>query len=110
VRPRLALVVGLVLAAACSGKKNEDAQLKPELKSLGQQAGDVASDTAVLRAANGAAGEVVRNTGDCPAARAAIGPAYEKLDALAKQVKTETGRVTIAALRKQVDNVAELCP
>jgi hypothetical protein len=79
-------------------------------KDLGQAVGDAGADTALLHEANGAANEVIRNAADCPAARATITPAYEKLDAIEKQLKTETGRVSLAALRKQVDHVSELCP
>ena len=53
---------------------------------------------------------MIRNASDCPAARAAITPAYEKLDAIEKQLRTEAGKVTLAALRKQVDRISELCP
>jgi hypothetical protein len=79
-------------------------------KDLGQAVGDAGSDTALLHDANGAANEVIRNASDCPAARAAIAPAYEKLDATLKQLRTEAGKVTLAALRKQVDRISELCP
>ena len=79
-------------------------------KDLGEAAGDAGSDTALLEEANGAANEVIRNATDCPAARAAIAPAYEKLDAVEQDLRTEAGRVTLAALRKQVDRISELCP
>ena len=97
----LAVIFILGLAAACKEAGTKD---------LGQAAGDAGSDTALLRDANGAAGEVIRNASDCPAARAAITPAYEKLDAIEKQLRTEAGKVTLAALRKQVDRISELCP
>jgi hypothetical protein len=77
---------------------------------VGQAVGDAGSDTALLRDANGAVSEVIRNASDCPAARAAIAPAYAKLNAIEKQLRTEAGRTTIAALRKQVDHISELCP
>jgi hypothetical protein len=79
-------------------------------KDVGQAVGDASADTALLHEANGAANEVIRNAADCPAARAAIAPAYSRLDAIEKQLKTQTGRVSLEALRKQVDRVSELCP
>jgi hypothetical protein len=100
VRCRLAVacLAVLGLTASCKGKD------------LGQTVGDAGSDTALMHDANGAANEVIRNASDCPAARAAIAPAYTKLDAIEKQLRTEAGRVTLAALRKQVDRISELCP
>ena len=98
-RGSLAVLSMTLLVASCGGKKD-----------LGQAVGDAGSDTALLHDANGAANEVIRNASDCPAARAAIGPAYEKLGAIEKELRTEAGRVTLAALRKQVDRISELCP
>ena len=94
----------LVLTGACKGGTESGP------KDPGQAVGDAAADTNLLHDANGAANEVIRNAADCPAARAAITPAYEKLDAIAPQLKTEAGRVSLAAIRKQVDRIAELCP
>ena len=101
----VAVAVSL-FATACQGSK----EAEPPRKDLGQAVGDIGADTALLREANGAANEVIRNAADCPAARAAIGPAYEKLDGIAKRIQTETGRVSLAAIRQQVDRVAQLCP
>lgn len=100
-------VLGLVLVgclAACQGGSDSGS------KDPGQAVGDAATDTRLLHEANGAANEVIRNASDCPAARAAISPAYETLDKIAPQLKTEAGRVSLAAIRKQVDKIAELCP
>jgi hypothetical protein len=97
-----AVVLALLgLTAACKEAGTKD---------LGQAVGDAGSDTALLKEANGAANEVVRNASDCPAARAAIAPAYEKMDAIEKELRTEAGRATLGALRKQVDRISELCP
>lgn len=97
-------LVWLALLAGCKGG-TEDGR-----KDLGEAVGDAAADTKLMQEANGAANEVIQNAADCPAARAAIAPAYEKLDAIAPKLKTETGRVSLAAIRKQVDRIAELCP
>ena len=100
----------LFLLAALAGCKGGKGGKEEGPKDLGEAVGDAAADTRLMHEANGAANEVIRNAADCPAARAAIAPAYEKLDAIAPKLKTETGRVSLAAIRKQVDRVAELCP
>jgi hypothetical protein len=108
-RATLLLVLAAAVAAsglACGQKKDE----APPSKDLGQAVGDTANDTAVLREANGAANEVIRNAADCPAARASIDAANQKLNALEPQLKTVTGRQTLAALRAQVERVSQLCP
>jgi hypothetical protein len=101
-----AAVAVAAAALGCGGKKEE----APATKDLGQAVGDTANDTALLREANGAANEVIRNAADCPAARASITSAYEKLDAIGPQLKTVTGRATLDSLRKQVDRISEMCP
>ena len=97
---------GLLLlpAIACSRDKAEEG------KDVGQRAADVAFDTAVLKAANAAAGEVVRNAADCDAVKAVLEETNRKLDEASRSVKTVTGRTTLEALKKQVANVAEACP
>jgi hypothetical protein len=106
VRPAAALRAAALAAAATACQGGGDAGPKDP----GQAVGDAAADTALLREANAAANEVVRNAADCPAARAAIAPAYAKLDDIDPKLRTETGRTSLAAIRKQVDRVAELCP
>jgi hypothetical protein len=104
-RPPLWLSLAAVLLAACSSDSP-----KPPEKNLGAQAADIASDTEALRAANAAAGEVVRAAGDCEAVKAALPEANRRLDEIEENVRTATGRTTLAALRKRVGEVAELCP
>ena len=83
---------------------------KEAKKDLGSQVGDIASDTAVLRQAQGAVNEVIRNAADCDAAKPAIAEAHRALEEALSKVRTATGRTTLEALRKQVSNVAEACP
>lgn len=105
-RGLLMLAAAVAATSLACGKKEE----APPSKDLGQAVGDTANDTALLREANGAANEVIRNAADCPAARASIDAANQKLNALEPQLKTVTGRQTLAALRAQVERVSQLCP
>ena len=94
------------LAGACgSGPSGE-----PRKKDLGGQTADVAMDTRALEAANAAAAPVVRAAGDCDAVRVALPEAQQKLDAIAPQVRTATGRVTFDAVRKRVREIDDMCP
>lgn len=77
---------------------------------LGQQAGDTAHDTAVLKQATAAANEVIRAAGDCENVRARIEAAQRALDEAAKEVRTTTGRTSLDALSGQMRRIAEACP
>jgi hypothetical protein len=77
---------------------------------LGQNTADITSDTSVLREAQGAVNEVVRNAGDCEMAKPHIATATVKLDDAEKNLRTVSGRTTLDALRKQLRTVAENCP
>ena len=101
--PVLAVVV-FVTMGGC-GKSEE-----PPKKDIGQQMGDVAADTALMREASAAVNEVVRNATDCDAAKVAIPAAKAKLDETEPKVRTATGRTTIDALRQQVKRVEQVCP
>ena len=70
----------------------------------------IVDDNQTLAAANAAAGEVVRAAGDCDAVKAALPGARQKLSELEGRVRTETGRVTFAAVKKRVDDIATMCP
>lgn len=104
----LALTVAVVMASVgCGGKKKEE---PPPAEGVGQAMTEIAADNALLHDATGAANEVIRNAADCPAARASVDKANEKLNAIEPQLKTATGRTTLAALRTQVERVSQLCP
>jgi len=96
---RALLLLTLPLAAACSGGSD-----------LGESAGQAGGDTRVVKEAQAAVNEVIRNTTDCAAARAAWPEAQRKLDEADKAVQTATGRTTLQMLRKQARTVIDNCP
>jgi hypothetical protein len=104
----LTLVLAVAALAAC-GPGAREAPPPAQDKDIGAQA-DVVSDTDALRAANAAAGDVVRAAGDCEAVKAALPEAQRRLDEIEPEVRTATGKATLAAVRKRVSDVAELCP
>jgi hypothetical protein len=76
----------------------------------GTATGNAASDTAVLKEAQAAANEVLRNADQCEAAKAALPEANRKLDEAAGRVRTATGQETLKTLRAQVRTVEQNCP
>jgi hypothetical protein len=92
----------LALFAVFSCKKSE-----PEPPGATEK---IVSDNQALADANAAAGEVVRAAGDCEAVKAALPAARQRLSELEGRVKTETGRVTFAAVKKRVEDIATMCP
>ena len=104
----LPVLIGGVLAGCGAGSK--DAAETAKDKDIGAQAADVASDTDALRAANAAAGEVVRSAGDCDKVKAALPDADRSLDEIEKNVRTAAGKTTFLAVRKRMDDIAQLCP
>lgn len=104
-------VVAVLSALVVCGCGKAKGGAEPEKKSdLGTSAANVASDTALLREAQGAANEVLRNATDCDAARAALPEANRQLDEAAPKVRTPVGRQTLDALRTQVNTIARNCP
>jgi len=96
---RAILLLVLPLAAACSGGTD-----------LGESAGQAGSDTKVVKEAQAAANEVIRNATDCAAARAAWPAAERKLDEADQAIQTATGRTTLEMLRKQAKTIVDNCP
>jgi hypothetical protein len=100
-----------VWLVACGGTRApEPDKPEPERKDLGTAVGETTADTNALREANTAVNAVIRNATDCEVAKPAVAEAYAKLDEVDRLLKTATGKVTLAAMRKQVDRVAEVCP
>jgi hypothetical protein len=97
----LAVVAGLLLAAC---------QADPGKKDIQTQAGDIAADTGVMKAAEAAANDIVRNSTDCDAVKANLAETNRKLDEAQARVRTEAGRTTLEVLKTQVRNVAQACP
>jgi hypothetical protein len=114
VKKRLLVLASVVFClGACGGSKEPKGDAKaPEdrAKDLGTAVGETAADTQALRVASDAVNSVVRNATDCEVAKPAIVEARTKLDEVDRALKTFTGKVTLDALRKQVDRVAEVCP
>jgi hypothetical protein len=103
VRPLFAVALVALLGTGCKEK-----ELPKE--GLGQDTADITSDTSVLREAQGAVNEVLRNAADCELAKPHIATATVKLDDAEKNLRTVSGRTTLEALRKQLRTVAENCP
>jgi hypothetical protein len=104
-------VVALVLAATlagCQAKQAAPAAEKPG--DLGTATANIVADTATLREAQGAVNEVVRNAGDCEAAKPAIPEANRKVEEAAGRVRTAAGRATLDALRNRLNAIAQSCP
>lgn len=101
--------VALVAAAAvaCGGERPAPS---PSTKPLADAMADTTWDTNVLREASAAANDVVRNAADCASARPIIEEAKGRLDEAEPRLRTETGRTTLDALRRQVAKVEDLCP
>jgi hypothetical protein len=95
-----ALAAVTLLAAGCEKKESQ----------FGKDAGNLVADTQVLEEAAAAANDVVRNASDCDAVKAALPETRRKLDEAAKRVRTDTGRVSLDSLNKQVANVSGACP
>jgi hypothetical protein len=102
------LVLGLG-ATACGGRPSE-APGPGKATDLGTQTANITADTAVMRQASAAANTIVRNATDCDAVKAALPETTRVLDEAESKIRTETGRVTLAALRSQVKNVVQACP
>ena len=88
-----------LLTAACQSESQ-----------VGKDAANIASDTDVLREASAAANVVVRAAGDCEAVKAGLDEARRSLDDADARVTTATGRTTLEALRKRVEDIADTCP
>lgn len=104
-------MTAVLLAAASLGacRRTPASEATPE-PALAQQATDTAADTQTLSEAVGAANEVVRNAADCEAAKAAMALARQKFDEVEPRLRTPAAQTSLAALRRQVERVAELCP
>jgi len=70
----------------------------------------IVDDNQLLRQANEASGDVVRAAGDCEAVKSALPTARQKLAEIEGQLRTETGRVTFGAVKKRVEDIAQMCP
>ena len=90
--PMLALVVG-----GCKDRRKEAID-------------QVDSDAAAIKKASGAVNAVIRNSTDCAAAKPLIPEAYQRIEEARAKVSARAMHETLAALKAQVDRVAQLCP
>lgn len=97
----LACLQASCLLAACSGSTSSD---------VGRSTGAAVHDTDLMREATAAVNEAVRAGSDCDAAKPLADDAQQKLDGLAPQVTTTTGRVALDSLRAQLKRVQDACP
>jgi pyridoxal/pyridoxine/pyridoxamine kinase len=67
-------------------------------------------DEAILKRVSAAVNEVIRDSSDCDAAKAAIPEAYQRIDEARHQVSAPATNSTLDALKVQVDRVASACP
>jgi hypothetical protein len=108
----LALASVLVAACAACGKKQDvpAQQESPDVKGLGQSTADITADTRTMGEASAAVNDVVRNAGDCDAARPLIPAATARLEDAARRIRTTTGKATLESLRSQLRRIADNCP
>ncbi len=99
------LVAFSLLLTACrqSGQGGGKGDLNSQLEGI-------TADNAVMREAEAAANNIVRNATDCDAVKANLAETNRKLDEAQTRIRTETGRTTLNALKTQVRNIAQLCP
>jgi hypothetical protein len=71
---------------------------------------EVDHDAAAIKKASAAVNQVTRNMTDCTAAKPLIPEAYQRIDEARQIVDAPATQETLAALKAQVDRVAELCP
>jgi len=106
----LAVAIALMVPACGGGKpapSPSPSGLGAELKAMEMDMNTMAAANA---AANAAASDVIRASGDCDAARPLLPTANARLDEAQRKVQTATGQQTLDALRKKVRDVAENCP
>jgi hypothetical protein len=102
----LALSLGLVTAACGLGSPKPS----PSPSGLGAELKAMEMDMNAMAAANAAASDVIRASGDCDAARPLIAAANARMDEVKGKLQTATGQQTLEALRKKVREVSENCP
>ncbi len=102
---RFWVAAAIVFANGCGGGEPAKDQ-----GGLGGAVAAAGHDTRLVSEAQGKVNEVVRNATDCAVARAAMPKAHEALDEADAVVRTPTGRTILGTLRKQLENVENLCP
>jgi hypothetical protein len=98
-----------VLSLFGCGRGSSDAA-SPAPQGIGQDVGDIGHDLPIVKAAQAAAGDVVRAAGDCDAVKAAFPRAQAALDTALQQVRTGASRSTLTNLKKQITDTFGACP
>jgi hypothetical protein len=93
------LVVG-ILALALGGCED---RRKKAIEKIDQ-------DKEILQRVNAAVNEVIRNAPDCAVAKPLVPEAYQRIEEARGQVTAPASQQTLAALKVQVDRVADVCP
>jgi hypothetical protein len=95
-----AVVLAVLLGLAIGGCKNRTKEAVEK----------VDHDAAAIKKASAAVNEVIRNSPDCSVAKPLIPEAYQRIEEARQVVDAPATHETLAALKAQVDRVAELCP
>jgi len=70
----------------------------------------IKDDEATIKHAGAVVNEVLRNAADCDVAKPLIVDAYKRIEEADKNVSAPATHQTLAALKSQVDRVAQACP
>lgn len=96
-RSLMALVLSPLLLTACDNRRE---------KAIEQ----IKGDEETIKKASAAVNEVIRASTDCDAAKPLMAEAYKKIEEADQQVTAPATHQTLAALKAQVDRVAQVCP
>jgi hypothetical protein len=95
---RLLVVALLVVAAAgCEDRR------KKAIEKVGH-------DEEILRKAQAAVNEVIRNSPDCAVAKPLLTEAYQRIEDARGEVSVAASQPTLDAMKAQVDRIAQACP
>jgi uncharacterized membrane protein len=97
-RALIAVVLWPLLGVACERISHEKAISR------------IKDDEETIKHASAAVNEVLRNMADCDVAKPAIAEAYKRIEEADKNVSAPATHQTLAALKAQVDRVAQACP
>jgi hypothetical protein len=93
------LVVGLLALAAVGCENRRQKAIEK-----------VDHDREVLRRAQAAVNEVIRNSPDCAVARPLMTEAYQRIEDSRQEVSVPASQQTLDTMKVQVDRVAQACP
>ena len=94
------LVAAVLLGLALGGCRNSRKEAVEK----------VDHDAEAISRASGAVSQVIRNSTDCAAATPLIPEAHQRIEEARKVVDAPATHETLAALKAQVDRIAQACP